>query len=106
MQFALAKNLRSEERHLTTRSMRTVGIFVPMKVLSANQDSVLSSDFGLRMIGIDSQVGEQQLFPARVMASTVWLCRHKYSVNRCERFGVVELQDPSLLACIVFVENP
>lgn len=41
MQFSLAKNLRSEERRLTTTSMRTVGIFVPMRVLSLKQDSVL-----------------------------------------------------------------
>jgi hypothetical protein len=40
------------------------------------------------------------------MAPTVWLCSHKYCVNRGKGFGIVKLQNTSLLAGVVLVENP
>ena len=45
------------------------------------------------------------MFSAWVMASTAWFCGYEYSINRCKGFGIVEFQDPSLLACVVFVKH-
>jgi hypothetical protein len=35
----------------------------------------------LRMVRVDAEVGEQQLFPARVLATAVRFNRDKYGVN-------------------------
>src|ERR1700722_12239351 len=57
------------------------------------------------MVRTDTEVGKQQLFAARMRTSAVWFHGHKNGVNIFERLGVAGLQNPALLADVVFVQN-
>ena len=59
----------------------------------------------LRMVRTDAEVCEQQLFAARVLASSVRFHGHKNSIDIFERLGIVGLQNPALLAYVVFVKD-
>src|SRR6478736_980644 len=59
----------------------------------------------LGMVGAYPQVGEQQLFPAWVMASPVWFHGHKNGIDIVQRLRVACLQNPALLAEVVLVED-
>ena len=60
---------------------------------------------GLRMIWIDTQVREKNLFTPGTVAVRVGFDRYKHCVNLRKAFGVVELHYPSLVRGVVFVEN-
>src|SRR5216683_5627344 len=57
------------------------------------------------MVGAYPQVGEEQLFPAWVMAPPVWFHGHKNGIDVVQRLRVACLQNPALLAEVVLVEN-
>ena len=57
------------------------------------------------MIGTDAEVGEQQLFTARMLAATVRLHGYEYRVDVCKRLCFTGLEHPTLLPEIVFVEH-
>ena len=57
------------------------------------------------MVGIHSEVREQKRFAARLFASAARFDCHKNGVDLRQGLGVVELQNPTLLGSIVFVED-
>src|SRR5580700_865732 len=57
------------------------------------------------MIRTDAQISEQQLLATRMVASAVRFHGHKYRIDIPESFRIVSLQNPTLLAHIVLVEN-
>src|SRR5207253_1109102 len=54
------------------------------------------------MIRTYAQIGEEQLFAARMQTFSVWLGCHEDFVNVFERFGIGSLQDPALFVYVVF----
>lgn len=57
------------------------------------------------MIWIDFEVGEEKRFIARLVAATVRLDSYEYTINLCQGFGVITLQDPTLSGSVIFIEN-
>src|SRR5262249_4690327 len=57
------------------------------------------------MVGVDTKVGEQQLFAAWVLTSAVRLHGYEDGVNILQRFGIACLQNPAFLANIVLVKD-
>jgi hypothetical protein len=57
------------------------------------------------MVRIDSQVGEEERFAARPVASAVWFHGHKHGIDLRQRLGVVKLQHPALVGGIVDVKD-
>jgi hypothetical protein len=55
------------------------------------------------MVRINPKIGEKQLLTTRVLASTIRLYGDKNGVNIFERLGIIRLQNPALLAGIIFV---
>ena len=57
------------------------------------------------MVWAYAKRSEEQRLTARMLASTVRLNRHKDGVNILERLRIVGLQNPSLFAGIILVED-
>ena len=57
------------------------------------------------MVGAYAQIGKQQLLAAGVRTSAVRLHRNKYRVDVFERPRIIGLQNPALLAHVIFIED-
>jgi len=58
------------------------------------------------MVRTNAERGEQQRLTAWMLASTVRLHRNEDGIDIFERLRIVGLQNPSLFARVVLVENP
>src|SRR5712664_1363120 len=57
------------------------------------------------MIRLNFQVGKEERLPAWLVASAVWFHRHEDGIDLFQLFRVIEFQYPSLLGCVVFIED-
>src|SRR5260370_6083977 len=75
-------------------------------LLSGKRDNFAASRVSRsRMVCANAKRGEQQLLTARMLASTVRFNRNENCINIFERLRIVSLQDPSLFAGVVLVED-
>ena len=58
------------------------------------------------MVGIHFQICEQQGLATGLVALAAGLQSHEDGVNLVQHLGVVELQDPALLAQGILIEDP
>jgi hypothetical protein len=57
------------------------------------------------VVGIHFQIRKKKGLAARLVTLPVGLHGHEYGVNLLQRLGVVELQDPALLAEGILIED-
>jgi hypothetical protein len=57
------------------------------------------------MIWIDLEVREEKRLIAWLVAAAVGLDSYEYTINLCQGFGVITLQDPTLSGSVIFIEN-
>ena len=60
--------------------------------------------YRLRMIGINSEVGEKKRLTTWLVTSSVRFHRHKNGINLGKGLGIIALQDPAFLGGIILVE--
>ena len=57
------------------------------------------------MVGVETEVGEEQRLGGWLRAPAVWLDRDKHSIDLRNRLCVIELQHPALLVGIILIEE-
>ena len=62
-------------------------------------------NYRLRMIWVDSQIGEKERLATWFVTASIGLHCYKYRVDLSERFRVVALQNPAFFGSAVLVEN-
>jgi len=63
-----------------------------------------TSVFRLRMIGINSEVGEKKRLATWLVTASIRFYRHKYGINLRKRPRIIALQDPAFLGRTILVE--